>query len=196
MREWHSGKGGHRMGLIWSTDPLRDDGVFNRTVPSYLADYFRDRPRLFQRLYQRMWQHNSVWVPSLSLSALVAGPAWFAYRRHYAAMGLTMPLANTMLMILYFSDQPFWLGLAVIAMAAIWMFCGLFGRAVVTADAARFISRTAETHSEPLLQRRLVWRAGGVDYVTGTGMLVGQITMLFPLVWELVHGPILLWPLF
>ena len=184
------------MGLIWSTDPWRDDSVFNTVVTDYLPDYFRDRPRLFGRLYDRMWRHNSIWVPSLSLTALCAGPAWFAYRRHYAAMGLTMPLANTMLMVLYFSDQPFWLAVAVIAMAAIWVFCGLFGRAVVTADAARFISRTAEVQSEPLLRRRIVWRAGGVDYVTGTGMLVGQITMLFPLAWELIHGPILLWPLF
>ncbi|MEO0394276.1 MAG: hypothetical protein AAF213_13725 [Pseudomonadota bacterium] len=184
------------MALIWSTDPWRDDNLFNSAVWAYLTDYFRDRPRLFQRLYGRMWQRNSIWIPSFSVWAMLAGPAWFGYRRHYVALGITMPLSNTLLMIMYFSDSALFLAVAVTGIISIWVFCGLYGRSVVMAGAARFISRTAEEQAEPLLQRRAVWRAGGIDHVTGTGMMVMQATMLFPMIWELVHGPILLWPLF
>lgn len=183
------------MTLIWSVDPLRDDHLFNHQVRPYLADYFRDRPLVFQRLYERMWQENSVWVPSLSLTAMLAGPAWFAFRRHYLAMALSMFLINSMLMIGYFSDHDGLLALAMFSATATWAFCGLFGRSMVMAAAARFISRTIERYTEPLLQRRAVWRAGGVDYVTGTGMLAGQLTMMFPLFWEVVRGPIVLWPI-
>jgi len=112
------------------------------------------------------------------------------------AMGVTMFLVNSMLMVGYFSDHDGLLAMAMFSATFIWAFCGLFGRSVVIAAAARFISRTVEGYAEPLLRRRIVWRAGGGDYVTGTGMLVGQLTMMFPLFWELIRGPILLWPLF
>ena len=69
------------MTLIWSVDPLRDDHLFNHQVGPYLADYFRDRPLVFQRLYERMWQENSVWVPSLSLSAIPPGSVRTTERR-------------------------------------------------------------------------------------------------------------------
>ncbi|MBV6631617.1 MAG: hypothetical protein KI792_01145 [Alphaproteobacteria bacterium] len=173
----------------------RHDDLFNDHVVDYLGDYFRDCPERFGRLYNRMWQRKSPWVPSFSLMAMVMGPAWFAYRRHYIAMGLSMWVINTMLMIGYFSDHEGWLAIATATAVATWAFCGLFARAIVLTHAARLITRTAERLGEPLLRRRAIWRAGGVDRVTGFGMLAGQATMMFPLAWELVNGPILLWPI-
>ena len=173
----------------------RYQDVFNDHVVDYLGDYFRDCPERFSGLYHRMCERRTPWVPSFSLMAMVMGPAWFAYRRHYIAMGLSMWVINSMLMIGYFSDHAGWLAIAMATAVAAWAFCGLFARSIVLTHAARFITQTAERQCEPLLRRRAIWRAGGVDRVTGTGMLVGQATMMFPLVWELIYGPILLWPI-
>lgn len=169
--------------------------LFDEQVWSYLADYFRDQPERFCRLYQRVGQAGSFWVPSFSLPALLAGPAWFGYRRHYAAMNLSMIVINSMLLIGYFSDNAGLLFVAMMTAAGAWAFCGLYARSLVLASAVRFIRRTLLLQAEPLLQKRAVWRAGGVDPVTAAGVLAGQVTMMFPLGWELVNGPILLWPI-
>jgi hypothetical protein len=168
--------------------------AFNEQVLHYLDDYFRDSPARFRRLYRRMADTGSDWVPSFSLMAMLLGPAWFAYRRHYVAMSLSMIVINSMLLIGYFSDKEEWVFIAMMTAALSWAFCGLFARSLVLRAALRTIVTAMMTEAEPLLQRRRVWRAGGVDAVTGLGMMAGQAAMMFPLVWELLNGPILLWP--